>query len=334
MERKDAEGVVLNLYREYLGREPAEKEREAWMSTALDGRSHSDLVALFVSSKEFKTKYRIKPRFPLGHYYSPIVDPELVRAYVANQRAKKQLAFQGIDLSLWKMKYFGSTLKKYIRDVPFSDDKVSDYRFYYRNGNYPHGDAIILWGMIHYFKPSKIIEIGSGFSSACMLDAIEHAQIKGCDLTCIDPEPIRLRQTMRPEDAPHVTIIEEPVQAVPVSRFSELRAGDILFVDSTHVLKTGSDVCYELFEILPTLRKGVLVHFHDIHYPFEYPDGWINGSYSWNEVYALRAFLMWNSHFRIKFWNSYLASVDKGFVNGLNPKLLVNSGGSIWLERR
>ena len=87
-----------------------------------------------------------------------------------------------------------------------------------------------------------------------------------------------------------------------------LEPNDFLFVDSTHVLKTGSDVHYELFYLLPRLNPGVLVHFHDVGYPFEYPDKWIYElNYSWNEAYALRAFLMFNAEFSIKFWNSLYA---------------------------
>ena len=76
------------------------------------------------------------------------------------------------------------------------------------------------------------------------------------------------------EAASRVRVFEKPVQQVPLSIFDALQAGDILFIDFTHVLRTGGDVCFELFEILPRLSRGVLVHFHDMFWPFEYPRSW------------------------------------------------------------
>ena len=89
--------------------------------------------------------------------------------------------------------------------------------------------------------------------------------------------------------------------------FRELHAGDVLFVDSTHVAKVGSDVNHIFFEILPILQPGVVVHFHDIMYPFEYEPKWIYTGVAWNEAYMLRAFLMFNPTFKILLFNSFLA---------------------------
>ena len=97
-----------------------------------------------------------------------------------------------------------------------------------------------------------------------------------------------------------------------MSVFDELNEGDILFIDSTHVLRTGSDVCFELFEVLPRLAPGVLVHFHDIFWPFEYPRAWVvDENRSWNELYAIRAFLMNNSDWHIIFFNHYFAKTGR-----------------------
>ena len=112
---------------------------------------------------------------------------------------------------------------------------------------------------------------------------------------------------------------------------------DILFVDSTHVLKTGSDVHYEIFHILPNLKAGVIVHFHDIQYPFEYPDSWIfNENFSWNEVYALRAFLMYNSNFEILFFNNFFGRFGHDMILKSFASLAAfpeSFGGSIWLRK-
>src|SRR5207237_8125791 len=124
--------------------------------------------------------------------------------------------------------------------------------------------------------------------------------------TFIDPYPQLLRTLMKESDFARTRIIGQRVQDVDVGIFRELEASDILFIDSSHVAKTGSDVNYILFKILPLLNEGVLIHFHDIFYPFEYPVDWVYEGRSWNEAYLLRAFMQYNEAFEIQFFNSFL----------------------------
>jgi hypothetical protein len=129
-------------------------------------------------------------------------------------------------------------------------------------------------------------------------------------------------------------VIELPVQGVPLSVFGELSEDDVLFVDSTHVVRTGSDVNYEILEILPRVAPGVLVHFHDIFFPFEYPSEWVRGRHVfWTEQYLLQSFLAFNSEFQI-FWASrYMQSkyteqiAEVMRVTNLQPS-------SLWIRRR
>ena len=222
----------------------------------------------------------------------------------------------------------------FIQTTPFGDAPTQANRFYYGGGPFPHGDAIMLRMMIGAYRPRRVIEIGSGFSSACMLDAAEHAGLADFHLTCIEPFPARLKGLLREPDHAKVTIIESLVQDVPADLFDTLVAGDILFIDSTHVLKTGSDVHYEFFHILPRIKPGVVIHFHDVGFPFEYPDKWVFGdNYSWNEAYMLRAFLMYNPHFKVLFWNSLYARSYTGLLKTEFPDFLKHVGSSIWLER-
>jgi predicted O-methyltransferase YrrM len=182
-------------------------------------------------------------------------------------------------------------------------------------------------------RPRRIVEIGSGFSTACMLDSLDHFGLKQTRITCIEPFSARLRSVLRPGDEARVEIIERPVQGMALETFARLEANDILFIDSTHVLKTGSDVHYELFHILPVLKTGVLVHFHDCRYPFEYPAEFIfERNYSWNEAYALRAFLMYNAKFRVFFYNSLFARRFRDLAAAACPAFLRNPGSSIWLK--
>ena len=129
-------------------------------------------------------------------------------------------------------------------------------------------------------------------------------------------------------------IHEKEIQDVDVSIVDDLNRNDFLFINSTHVLKTGSDVHYEIFRLLPRVKSGVVIHFHDVPYPFEYPDKWIfQDNYSWNEAYAVRAFLMFNHEFRVLFWNSLFARRFSKLIKAEFPLFLRNPGGSIWIER-
>ncbi len=107
---------------------------------------------------------------------------------------------------------------------------------------------------------------------------------------------------------------------------------DILFIDSTHVSKIGSDVNRLIFDILPALPRGVVVHFHDIFFPFEYPLEWLYEGRAWNEAYLLRAFLSYNKSFKILFWNSYLQAKQLDALNAAYPAMAVG-GSSIWIKK-
>ena len=108
----------------------------------------------------------------------------------------------------------------------------------------------------------------------------------------------------------------------------------MLFIDSTHVAKVGSDVTTLFFDVLPTLKPGVLVHIHDVLWPFEYPRSWYLQGRSWNEAYLLRAFLQYNEEFEILLFNSFLGTHYAGDVAEILPLCAKNPGGSLWLRRR
>jgi hypothetical protein len=128
-------------------------------------------------------------------------------------------------------------------------------------------------------------------------------------------------------------VLGRRLQDVPLDRFRALQANDILFFDSTHVCKIGSDVNYAVFEILPSLAPGVLVHFHDVFHPFEYPPAWVYEGRNWSEAYLLRAFLQFNEAFEIVYFNTFLAHFHRALLAELMPLCLRNTGGSIWLRR-
>jgi predicted O-methyltransferase YrrM len=191
----------------------------------------------------------------------------------------------------------------------------------------------MLYSIIRHCKPKRIIEIGSGFSSAVMLDTNELFFDNQIELTFIDPYPKRLHSLMTLIDKSKIKVINSDVQLISLDVFKKLQSGDILFVDSTHVTKTGSDVNYILFEILPILNSGVIIHFHDVFYPFEYPKEWVFKGFNWNEDYILKAFLMYNNDFEIKLFSDYLHNHHKDIFVDM-PLTYKNHGGSLWIEKK
>jgi predicted O-methyltransferase YrrM len=334
MDELAAEQLIMDLYENALGRLPGPNEFKSWVKTAVGELPPEKIIRAFYSSAEFKIKNSVRSAFPLGHFHSPLVDPDTVRGYVANERNTNPSEISGIAFDIERMRAIWLDNLTVIKNTPFTDHPSKQNRYCYLGGPFSYGDAITLRMMIHHYRPKRIVEIGSGYSSACMLDSAEHAGLSEFHLVCVEPNTKRLRSFLRRDDFARVKIIEKTIQEVPVSIVDDLGPNDFLFIDSTHVMKTGSDVHYELFHLLPRLKIGVVVHFHDVHFPFEYPDDWIfELNHSWNEAYALRAFLMFNTNFRVSFWDSLFAKIFADSIRVEYPTFLRNSGGSIWIER-
>jgi hypothetical protein len=216
-------------------------------------------------------------------------------------------------------------------------DSPSNSNFYYSNNDqYGDGDAFVFSGIVQYLRPSRVIEIGSGFSTAVLMDTLLSLDLPAA-ITAIDPYPQRLEQLFLDKKSllkpsVQVKIIPQRVQEVDVQIYGTLEAGDILFIDSSHVSKTGSDVNFELFEIFPLLKPGVWVHIHDMFWPFEYPVEWIEQGRSWNENYLIRAYLTGNSRLRVRFFQQYLYHEHYPSWGSVIAKGINNPGGGLWLE--
>jgi hypothetical protein len=173
-----------------------------------------------------------------------------------------------------------------------------------------------------------------------MLDINDLFLNKEVDFTFIEPFPDRLLSLLTENDKSKVKVETKPVQEVELSIFSSLEANDILFIDSSHVAKINSDVLHIIFHILPRLKKGVIIHFHDVLWPFEYPKNWLEEGRAWNEAYFLRAFLQNNVSFEILYFNSYMALHHMNMLEKMMPKILkeptsrVTPGNtSLWLRK-
>jgi len=270
---------------------------------------------------------------PPGHYYSPIPAVDEMSRDADRLFGQWPRELPGISLNVQRQLALLSELSSYYPDLPFSRQRTAGCRYFFDNPMYPQSDAIFLYAMIRHLKPKRIVEIGSGYSSCVMLDTNERFLDNRVACTFVDPFPERLLSLLSTEDRSRVEIIPKRLQDIEVAWFRELDANDILFIDSSHVLKLGSDVHYLVSEVLPALRIGVHVHLHDVFYPFEYPRAWIDEGRYWTEAYVLRAFLAFNSAFEIVLFNTYLQHFYREqFVQHM-PLCLERDGGSIWIRR-
>jgi len=272
--------------------------------------------------------------YPPGHFYSPVVDVN--DSYVI-QAVRGRLAAQppkDVSIDASRMKTLLERLAIHHQSFPFSRHRDTSHRYYYDNPFFACHDGGVLFSMLLEFRPQRIIEIGCGFSSALMLDTNDRFFAGAMDLTLIDPQMNTVSSMFEPQGGLNATLLPHRVQDVPIELFDSLATNDILFIDSSHVSKTGSDVNYYLFEILPRLKPGVLIHIHDVLYPFEYLEEWtLSEKRSWNEAYVLRAFLQYNNSFEIVYWNNFVYHRLTDYLSKLMPLCMENEGGSLWLRR-
>jgi len=270
-----------------------------------------------------------KAPFEPEGYYSPIPSMDEIKVYNFNHPLPETLP--GIDLNVNEQLNLLDSFEAFYKELPFSDERSEGLRYYYKNGFYGYSDAILLHCMIRHLKPKKIIEVGSGFSSSVTLDTNEKFMGNSINCIFIEPYPERLESLLKNDD--NVTVYKKRLQEMPIEIFKGLDKNDILFIDSTHVAKFNSDVNYVFHKILPMLAHGVYIHFHDIFYPFEYPQEWLLEGRAWNEQYILRAFLEYNNDFKIVLFNTYLESMHEEKIKSRFPLLYKNTGGSIWIKK-
>jgi len=269
---------------------------------------------------------------PPGHFYSPI--PAVRDLEMHTERVfGVPSAIPDVDFNEKRQLELLDQFRQWYADQPFEPKKTSGRRYYFENENYSYADAIILYCMMRHLKPQRIVEVGSGYSSCAILDVNALFFDNRIDCAFVDPYPALLHELLEGSDHTTARVFAQPVQDVDIRIFEALGAGDILFIDSSHVAKTGSDVNHLFFIILPVLKDGVHIHFHDIFCPFEYPRGWALEGRAWNEAYLLRAFLAYNRAFQIRFFTTYLVNRHRDRFEAEFPLFLKNTGGSLWLQK-
>lgn len=266
-----------------------------------------------------------------GHFYSPV--PSREEALEAFDRGGFGPPFPGIDLNEAGQFARLERFADWYPEQPFPEQPTPGHRFHLDNPSYGHYDAIMLYGMLREERPRRIIEVGSGFSSAAMLDLNVPLLGGRGEFTFIDPDMSRLRVLLQAGDAANVNLIEQRVQDVPLATFAALQAHDVLFIDSSHVSKIGSDVNRLFFDVLPVLAPGVLIHIHDIAGNLEYPRHWLEEGRAWNEQYLLRAFLMHNSAYRVELFTAWLWNAKADTIRERLPACGRGGGGQMWLRK-
>lgn len=267
--------------------------------------------------------------FPISkHYYDPLFNHE-------NTNFTKERKLNWIDFNITGQLEMLNNFNFQEELLKFPREKTNNTEFYYHNGSYSPGDSEFLYSIIRSKKPNKIIEIGSWNSTLMVINATKKNKEENsnytCEHTCIEPyEMPWLEQTW-------VKVIREKVEDIDLNIFKDLKENDILFIDSSHIIRPGWDVLSEYLEILPTLNSWVLVHIHDIFTPYEYPKQWLKEWVSfWNEQYLLEAFLTNNETFEIVWMLHYLnINYNEDLVKKF-PVLKEKAEGpwSLWLRKK
>jgi hypothetical protein len=266
------------------------------------------------------------------HFYSPFPEIDLI----SSAHWTEPTDTGGIDWRLdEQLTWLEGVLVRFGPEIDWPDERTSDPTLYYRNNeSFGPIDAEILYFMLRDHQPRRVIEIGCGNTTRITAQALRRnaGQDKPTnDFICIDPysEPGL-------EQIPGISeVIRSCVQDIPIERFAALRSGDVLFIDSTHVLKIGSDVVFEYSQILPRLAIGVIVHVHDIFLPYEYPRHWVeDNGWAWNEQHLLHAILANSDRWQI-LWSGF--NIQRSRIDDLiaiAPSWPVDAcPGSLWMRR-
>jgi hypothetical protein len=263
------------------------------------------------------------------HFYQPIPDTQSLPQAIWDRPSE----LVGIDMNesiqLDLLRKHFSKFRDEYEQLPTKPTGESG-RFHFNNDLFDGTDALVAYCMVRHFQPRLIIEVGSGYSSLIIGEAL--TKNRNSSVICIEPFPLDfLRQGFPGLDS----LMEKKVEEVDLEFFLQLDSGDILFIDSSHTVKIGGDVNYLFLEVLPRLKPGVIVHVHDIFFPFDYRRDWVLGELRfWTEQYLLQAFLTFNFEFEVLMGNSYLAHRHMEDFKATFTNSPWWGGGSFWMRRK
>lgn len=267
-----------------------------------------------------------------NYFYSPIPDTSQLTDEVFSRVSE----LKGIEMNEQKqiqlLQYFSQKYRSEYDQFPSKPVNYFDYHT--SQTSYRCVEAQMLYCFVRDLKPKSMIEIGSGFSTMLTAQALRKNKEEGfsCNFSAIEPYP---NDAIKKGFEGLTKLIDLRVEQVPFELFESLNENDILFIDSTHTVKTGGDVVYEILEILPRLKKGVYVHIHDIFMPYEYPASWYNIQLFWAEQYMIQAFLQFNDSFEIVWASHFMhrkhSDLCKASMNFYEPGLPFVSG--FWIKK-
>lgn len=266
---------------------------------------------------------------PPGHFYSPEIDRDELRRRADRVWSPHSVPPPGIDFREAVQRQTLASFGPLAHEFDYGSAPSATASFFEPNGKFEGMDSRSLFCFLRTSRPRRLIEVGAGYSSLLIADVKHRFLGDQLHVTSIDPEPPSFVEAMPAIDR----LIRAPVQDVDVGIFAALEHGDVLFIDSSHVSKTGSDVNLLYLEILPRLAEGVLIHSHDIFFPHEYPLEWVlDEGRSWNEQYLLQALLVGSVLFEVVLGCAWAHRYFPELVAATFGKVV--SGGSLWYRKR
>lgn len=242
----------------------------------------------------------------------------------------------GVDLNRDRQRDLLEQFSRHYEGFRPPEAPAPDWLYHYGNSMFGFNDAFILYGIFQVFRPRRVIEVGSGFSSALMLD-ISRKFLPDTRFTFIDPYSQTIQQVLASRPDGNYELLREEIQDVDPAIYRSLGPDDILFIDTSHSVKIASDLSAIFFRILPALNAGVIVHIHDIVYPWEYPEQMVMEGRTYNELYFVRAFLQFNSAFEVIYNSSQMELECRNFFHDRMPGYFNQSGQktgqSLWLRK-
>jgi len=286
----------------------------------------------------------INEAFSPGHFYSVI--PSITKDYSNNEPIFSNLDFNETshttilnDLPTYLTRFdteFGVENNSNLSTIV--NQRHTELKYSLMNGAFEWMDARLLHYFLQKNHPKKLIEIGSG-NSTLMAHNTNMMFNLNIEIICIEPYPSDYLKVLH--DKGHIQLIQSKLEDIDLTMFTLLEENDILFIDSSHVLKLNSDVLFYFTKIFPLVKKGVLVHIHDIFFPNDYPLEWLKEGRFWNEQYFLYVFLQYNTKYKIEFCNSYALFKYHNQLKELQKdcyemryqfSMTVFGGGSIWIR--
>jgi hypothetical protein len=307
--------------------------RSKWAPKRVLRRATDRLLSVAVD-RSFDFCQRVGVHITPNNFYGPAPDTKALPPSLWSGVSELVGIDLRVDQQLELIQRFRTDFSTEFEILPRRSSGVPG-EFYLENDLFGWLDAVIFYCMIRSFKPRRVVEVGSGMSTLLAASALDRNGVEGVGgrITAIDPFP---REELLPALRDRSELLIRTVQEVPMSLFTALERNDILFIDSSHVLKIGSDVQFEYLEVIPRLSKGVLVHAHDIFLPSEYPQDWVMVHRRfWNEQYLLQAFLAFNQAFEV-LWSGSLLHLRHSDV--LDEAFGIyepsqRSPGSLWFRR-